>query len=173
MRVKALLFSSFSNHKRNVTPEILPYRRTRKKPPTGPFIVSSLLNTRSISSIDSWVHQVALFYLGVGLMGAEFPVVCRWPELPPLKVIADVPTGSDGDRRDVFCRFPRRNLGNLGKPGARLDVFQFFAGVPRAPGSAFLPGCRAGSEFEGGVTAPAIRPAEEVSGQLLAQRLSA
>jgi hypothetical protein len=24
--------------------------------------------------------QVALFYVGVGLMAAEFPVVCRWPE---------------------------------------------------------------------------------------------
>ena len=29
---------------------------------------------------QSRVPQVALFYLGVGLMAAEFPVVCRWPE---------------------------------------------------------------------------------------------
>jgi len=64
-------------------------------------------------------------------------------------------------------------------PEAKVSTNQQIAGKrsgqsrPGAPGSAFLPGCRAGGEFEGGVTAPAIRPAEEVSGQLLAQRLSA
>src|SRR5579859_5643385 len=30
------------------------------------------------------VPQVALFFLAVGLMAAEFPVVCRWPEPSPL-----------------------------------------------------------------------------------------